>query len=138
MTSLLMPAVVLMLITILVWVNMFIRRIVAVKAGGLEMQEYPTSEKFNAVLSDRAQAPANCYKNLFEVPIIFYALTTFVMLTAVGDAMFIKMAWAFVGLRAVQACVHCTYNRVMHRFYAYFASCLILWIMVIRFFLTIF
>lgn len=138
MTSILLPAVVLMLITSLVWLNMFVRRIVAVKAGGLEMQDYPTPEKFNAALSDRAQAPANCFKNLFEMPVIFYALSAFVALTSTGDIVFINMAWAFVGLRALQACVHCTYNRVMHRFYAYLASSLVLWVMVVRFFLAIF
>jgi len=138
MTSVLLPAVVLMLVTILVWLNMFIRRIVAVKSDGLDPQDYPTPEKFNAVLSERVQAPANCFKNLFEVPVIFYALTAFVALTSVGDAIFINMAWAFVGLRALQACVHCTYNKVMHRFYAYLISSIILWVMVLRFFLTIF
>jgi len=138
MSSILLPAVVLMLITCLVWLNMFLRRIVAVKSAGLDPQDYPTPEQFNAVLSERAQAPANCFKNLFEVPVIFYALTAFVAAMTVGDSVFVNMAWAFVGLRALQACVHCTYNRVMHRFYAYLASTLILWVMVIRFFLSIF
>jgi hypothetical protein len=138
MTSIILPSVVLMLITILVWFNMFLRRIVAIKSASLDPQDYPTPEQFNAVLSERVQAPANCFKNLFEVPVIFYALSAFVAAMAVGDSLFLNMAWAFVGLRALQACVHCTYNRVMHRFYAYTASCIVLWVMVIRFFLSIF
>lgn len=138
MTSILLPALVLMLVTLLVWLNMFVRRIIEVKAAGFNMQDYPTPEKFNQALSDRTQAPANCFKNLFEMPVIFYALTAFVAIASAGDAVFINMAWAFVGLRALQACVHCTYNRVMHRFYAYLASSLILWAMVIRFFIQIF
>lgn len=138
MNAILLPAVVLMLITFVVWLNMFARRIVAVKAGGLNMQDYPTTEKFNQVLSDRDQAPANCFKNLFEVPVIFYALTTFIAITATSDAVFINLAWAFVGLRALQASVHCTYNRVMHRFYAYLTASLVLWVMLIRFFMMFF
>ncbi len=137
MTSVFLPASVLMLITSLVWLNMFIRRVSAVKTGGLDPQDYPTPEAFNSVLSDRVQAPANCYRNLFEAPVIFYALTAFIAITATNDTMFINMAWAYVGLRALQACVHCTYNRVMHRFYAYLVSCIVLWVMVIRFFLTV-
>ena len=137
MTSILLPAVVLMLITLLVWLNMFVRRIVAVKAAGLEVQDYPTPEQFNLVLSERVQAPANCYKNLFEAPVLFYALTSFVAISSTGDALFLKMAWAFVGLRALQACVHCTYNKVMHRFLAYSAASVVLCAMVIRFFSTI-
>lgn len=137
MSSILLPAVVLMLLTSLVWLNMFLRRIAFIKSAGLDPQNYQTPEKLNVVLSERAQAPANCFKNLFEVPVIFYALTTFVAVMAVGDQIFVNMAWAFVGLRALQACVHCTYNRVMHRFYAYIASSLIVWVMVIRLFLII-
>ncbi len=138
MTSIFLPAIVLMLITMLVWLNMFLRRVIAIKGGGLDPQDYPTPEQLNSVLSARVQAPANCFRNLFEIPTIFYALTAFVALTSTGDIVFINMAWAFVGLRALQACVHCTYNRVMHRFYAYLASSLVLWAMVIRFFITIF
>jgi len=137
MSSIFLPAVVLMLLTSLVWLNMFLRRIVFIKSAGLDPQDYQTPEKLNAILSERVQAPANCFKNLFEVPVIFYALTGFVAVMAVGDQIFVNMAWAFVGLRALQACVHCTYNRVIHRFYAYIASSLILWVMVIRLFLII-
>ncbi|MFT6098038.1 MAG: hypothetical protein ACJAYF_000573 [Arenicella sp.] len=117
---------------------MFLRRVIAIKSAGLDPQDYPTPEGLNAILSEREQAPANCLRNLFEVPVIFYALTAFVAAMAIGDPIFVNMAWAFVGLRSLQACVHCTYNRVMHRFYAYLASSLILWVMVIRFFLIIF
>ncbi len=136
-SDLILPAIVLMMVTLLVWLNMFIRRIIAIKVNGLDPQDYPTPEKFSAVLSERVQAPANCFKNLFEMPVIFYALTALVVVTSSGDDIFINMAWAFVGLRALQACVHCTYNRVMHRFYAYLSSSLVLWGMVIRFFMAL-
>jgi hypothetical protein len=138
MSSILLPALVLMLITIVVWLNMTISRIIAVKATGLDVQDYGTPEEFNKVLSARVQAPANCFRNLLEAPVIFYALTAFVASASAGDTGFINLAWAFVGLRALQACVHCTYNRVMHRFYAYLTSSIILWVMVIRFFLMVF
>ena len=135
--QLIFPASVLMLITFLVWLNMLIQRIVLVKRNNIDIQAYRTPEAFNQVLSERAQASANCYRNLFEVPVIFYVLTVFVVISAKGDAIFINMAWAFVGVRALQACVHCTYNRVMHRFYAYLASSLILCAMLVRFLLSL-
>jgi len=34
-------------------------------------------------------------------------------------------------LRAVHSFIHCSYNNVMHRFLAYLASSLALWIMVV-------
>jgi len=48
------------------------------------------------------------------------------------DATLINCAWIFVTLRGIHSLVHCTYNRVMHRFVAYLASSLIVWFMVAK------
>ena len=37
------------------------------------------------------------------------------------------LAWAYVALRVVHSGIHCTYNRVKHRFFAFAASNLVLW-----------
>lgn len=137
MTSMILPAVVLMLITFVVWLKMFIGRIIATNKLGLDPQELATPEQLSAVFDDRTMAPGNCFKNLFEMPVIFYALTAFILGLGIVDPLYINLAWAYVGLRALQACVHCTYNKVMHRFLAYAVSALVLWVMVIRLFLTL-
>lgn len=137
MSSILLPAVTLMLITLLVWLNMFIKRVVAFKVNNINPQDIATPEKLSAALDDKTNAPANCFKNLFEVPVIFYALCAFITMTGSVDGLYMNLAWAFVVLRAIQASVHCTYNKVMHRFYAYFAACLVLWVMLVRFFLSL-
>lgn len=135
--ELIVPALVLMLITMLVWLNMFIRRLVATKLANIDPQDLATPEQLHAVFDERTQAPGNCFKNLFELPVIFYVLVVFISITGMVDSLSVSLAWSFVGLRAVQASVHCTYNKVMHRFLAYFASSLVLWVMVIRFFLNL-
>lgn len=137
MTSILLPAIVLMLITMLVWLNRFVKRVIAFKAQGINPQDFPTPEKMASVLDDKVSAPGNCFKNLFELPVIFYAMCAFIGMTGSIDVLYSNLAWAYVVLRAIQASVHCTYNRVMHRFYAYLASCIVLWVMVVRFFLSI-
>jgi hypothetical protein len=135
-SELFLPALVLMLITFLVWINMFIRRIVATKAANIDPQDLVTPESLRVAFDDKTQAPGYCLQNLFELPVIFYALVAFITMIGVVDSFYLSLAWAFVGLRAVQASVHCTYNRVMHRFFAYLAASLVLWTMLIRFFLT--
>jgi hypothetical protein len=40
--------------------------------------------------------------------------------------------WLFVTGRAAHALIYCGYNKVMHRFIAYFLSALVLWAMVVR------
>lgn len=135
-SELFLPSLVLMLITFLVWLNMFVRRIVATKAANIDPQDLVTPESLSAVFDERTQAPGHCFKNLFELPVIFYALVAFISMAGLVDSFYLSLAWAFVGLRAVQAAVHCTYNRVMHRFLAYFAASLALWTMLLRFFLN--
>ena len=39
----------------------------------------------------------------------------------------LALAWAFVALRYLHSYIHCTYNRVKHRFSAYLFSGLALW-----------
>lgn len=137
MSPILLPAVALMLITMLVWLNMFIKRVAAFKAKNINPQDILTPEKLTAALDDKTNAPAHCFKNLFEVPVIFYALCAFIAVTGSVDSLYMNLAWAFVVLRAIQAGVHCTYNRVMHRFYAYFASSLIVWVILVRLFISL-
>lgn len=137
MTAVLLPAIVLMLITMLVWFNMFIKRVTTMKRQNIDPQSVTTPEKMAAALDDRTSAPGNCFKNMFEVPVIFYALCIILAITASVDSLYSNLAWAFVFLRAIQAAIHCTYNRVMHRFYAYLASSLVLWVMLIRFFVSL-
>ena len=36
------------------------------------------------------------------------------------------LAWAFVGTRLVHTAIHCSYNRVIHRFYAYIGGYFVL------------
>ena len=44
----------------------------------------------------------------------------------------VMWAWGYTGLRIVHSTIHCTSNVVMHRFYAYALSSLVLGIMIVR------
>ena len=116
---------------------MFVRRLSVATANNIDPQDMSTPEQVSSVLDAKTNAPANCFKNLFEMPVIFYALVAFISIAGTSDGLYLNLAWSFVILRAIQALVHCTYNRVMHRFYAYIASSLVLWVMVVRFFLNL-
>jgi hypothetical protein len=41
----------------------------------------------------------------------------------------LALAWLFVALRIVHSAIHCGYNKVMHRFQAYFAGGVALWLL---------
>ncbi len=72
---------------------------------------------------------ADNFRNLFELPVLFYALCILLMHTQQLSSFFINCAWVFVALRIVHSGIHLSYNRVMHRFYAYLLSSLTLWLM---------
>jgi hypothetical protein len=76
--------------------------------------------------------PSDNFKNLFEIPVLFYALALYLYATRQVDVAYVCAAWAFVGLRALHSAVHCTINVVIVRFYLYLLSTLILWFVVIR------
>jgi len=135
--ALIAPATVLLLVTFLVWLLMLVRRVGETQSKKIHPQKLATPEGVREHLSDRALAVSNCFRNMLEVPVVFYVVCIFITLTNQVDSMYLSMAWAFVGLRAVQAAVHSTYNRVMHRFIGDLLGSIVAWAMVIRFALSV-
>ncbi len=54
--------------------------------------------------------------NLFEMPMLFYVVLLMIHVTASTSTVFLSLAWAFVGSRAVHAFIHLGRNTVLHRF----------------------
>lgn len=63
----------------------------------------------------RAQQIANSFDNQFQLPVLFYVLTTLSIITHHADMIFLVLAWIFVLSRLIHAYVHTTSNRVMVR-----------------------
>lgn len=74
----------------------------------------------------RARQYGNCLRNQFELPMLFFALIAFIMITRVGDILLLALAWAFVLLRYAHAYVHTTSNDLTWRFRSYGAGVIVL------------
>lgn len=74
----------------------------------------------------RPTQAANAFRNQFELPVLFYALTALALLTRKADLLFVAMAWAFVLSRLVHAFVHVGSNELRLRFPAYLVGALVL------------
>jgi hypothetical protein len=72
---------------------------------------------------------AYSFANQFELPMLFYVLTILVIITHHADLLFVMLAWIFVIMRVLQACVHVTNNNVRFRGAYYGVGALILFIM---------
>ena len=119
-----MPCAAMVGLTALVWVKLYVDRLGEMRARGIAPQALSTT-RAGAGLLERTQAADN-FRNLFEVPVLFYLLCVALALNGGSTPGFVTAAWAYAGLRALHSLIHVTYNRVVHRFLAYAASTLLL------------
>jgi hypothetical protein len=125
------PFFALLLLTVVVWIYMYARRIPFIQRAKLRPNQLTPSEL--ARLSPPAVSnPSDNLKNLFELPTLFYALTLYLYVTNQVDPAYVAAAWTFVGFRVLHSAVHCTVNIVLVRFWLYCAAALALWFMVAR------
>ena len=121
----LLPMLALVVLTFTVWIYMYVTRIGEMRRKGITAQKLDSRAQAQSLLTDSARAADNL-KNLFELPVLFYVGLLLSMVLMIQDPLLVQLAWGYVALRVVHSVVHCTYNRVMHRFIAYVASCVIL------------
>lgn len=118
------PAFVLALLTFSVMIRMLTSRIAAMKTNKIHPQSISTSSELAARMPD--SRAADNFRNLFETPILFYAVMLFAHASQQTSQILIVLAWVYVFLRLVHSIIQCSYNKVMHRFYVFFASVWIL------------
>jgi len=124
----LLPLLAMVLLTFLVWIYLYITRIREMSKKGIDPQRLAKNGKKQQLLIDSAGTSDN-FKNLFEMPVLFYLAVMLSLVLLIQDDVLVRLAWAFVALRAVHSLVHCSYNRVMHRFLVYVTSSLVLILM---------
>ncbi len=136
--SIFSPMLMMMLLTFLVWTYMYARRIPAMKKARVDVQTYAIPGKIDELLPAEVNYSANNLKNLFELPVLFYALCIYMYVTASVDAINLWAAWIFVVFRYAHSAVQCTANVVMLRFYLYLCGAIALWFMLGRALFTAF
>jgi len=125
----LQPMLGMMVLTAIVWFVLYARRIPAMKNARKPVQTYTTPDKAVEFLPEAVNYPANNFKNLFELPVLFYGLCLYLYVTESVDMAYLVAAWLFFALRVLHSFVHCTSNIVMLRFYLYAAGAVALWFM---------
>ncbi|WP_081870076.1 MAPEG family protein [Endozoicomonas numazuensis] len=121
-----------MLLTFIVWIYMFIQRLVYMTANNIDPQRAISPDKFNAMVPDPVCAPGHNLRNLVELPLLFYALCIYLYLTSQVDTGYLYAAYIFLGFRVLHSFVQCTFNNVNLRFAAYIVASAALWYMMIR------
>ncbi|MBN7136296.1 hypothetical protein A7A76_16260 [Lysobacter enzymogenes] len=122
-----LPALAMAALTCVVWLRMLYVRIGQMKRERIHPQSVATSAQVVAKLTE--SRAADNFRNLFELPVLFYLALTVAAFNGLHDAATLALAWLFVALRIAHSAIQCGYNKVMHRFYAYAAGGAVLWIL---------
>ena len=81
----------------------------------------------------RATQIGNCYRNQFELPVLFYVLIALALPLRHADMVFVALSWVFVAARFVHAGIFVTSNDLNRRSLAWAAGALVLLAMWIYF-----
>jgi hypothetical protein len=114
---LLYPLLAMALLTFAVGTLMYRRRVAEIRRKGVRLQSIASSAGMATTLED-TRASDN-FRNLFELPVLFYAGVLVAYAAQLAAPAYLALAWAFVASRIVHSAIHCTGNRVKHRFLAF-------------------
>jgi hypothetical protein len=126
------PVFAMVLLTFAVWVYLYARRIPFILGSGLTPEQLAAPGVLVQLSPPAVNNPSDNFKNLFEIPVLFYALAGYLFATSQVDAAYVTAGWLFAGFRVLHSAVHCTVNVVTLRFYLYLFSTLAVWFIAAR------
>jgi hypothetical protein len=85
----------------------------------------------------RATQIGNCFRNQFELPLLFYILIALALPLRHADLVIVVLSWVFVVTRLVHAGIFVSSNDLQQRSLAWFAGVLVLFAMWLYFALRI-
>ena len=130
-TVIFQPFLATMILTLVVWLYMYGRRLRFIFSSGHDPKQM-TPLELARLSPPQVSTPSDNLKNLFELPTVFYAVVLYVYVTHQVDTAFVGAAWGFFLFRALHSVVHCTFNFIPLRFVLYVISAAALWFMVLR------
>lgn len=112
-TAILYPVFVQVAMTFGLQVWMARERVASVRQGEVKVSDIALRQQ---AWPARATQVANAFHNQLELPMLFYAVAAFALITSRVDIVLVVLAWLFVALRLVHAAIHTTSNAMRHRF----------------------
>ena len=88
-----------MFLTLAVWIYMYIRRTSYLMQNKVDLRKVDTPEKAATVIPENVGLASHNLKNLFELPVIFYALCLYLFASDSVDRLHLLAAWWFFATR---------------------------------------
>jgi len=124
-TAILWPTIMLVALVLSVWCNLLWRRFGHIAAHPPSAGDFAHAEAV-ANYFRPVERPAHNLANLFEMPVLYFALVPLMMITGRASLVQVALAWIFVGLRAWHSFLHIGPNPIRLRARVYIASCAML------------
>jgi len=130
--SIVWPTLALVALIWIVWFRMFQKRIAHLKANPPTGDTFRTSESALRYFQP-VEMPANNFANLFEMPVLYFALVALLLVSGQATVAQTILACLYVAFRVLHSWEHGGANRVPIRFRWYLMSCAVLLAMWIGF-----
>ncbi len=118
------PAIAMLVLVAIVLLRMFSERVRQVREEHIRMAEIRSASQMATRFKDTRAA--DNFRNLFEVPVLFYLALVVAFVTFQVSAPTLALAWIYVVLHYAHSFIHCTSNRVRYRLPVYVASFVVL------------
>ncbi len=112
-SSILLPVLVQIALTLLVFLILGMRKVKAIKSGGVDRQKTALD---NSAWPEGVVKVSNNITNQFQTPVLFYILALLFYLTDTVNTSVIVLAWLYVVSRLLHAFIHINSNFVPARF----------------------
>lgn len=120
------PVFALIGLTLVVLFYMYSQRIPAMQKMGIEPDEARDNPGMKDTLPPSARYSSGNLINLFEMPVLFYALWGLAAFYGLGTDLFNSLAWSYAALRILHSVIQCTYNKIIHRWAIFMLSSIVL------------
>jgi len=123
--AILWPTIALVILTFVVWFTLLRQRFGHIAANPPSAADFAHAESVARYFRP-VERPAHNLANLFEMPVLYFALVPLLMATGTVTPWQVALAWLFVGLRAWHSVLHLGPNPIRLRARVYIASCAML------------
>ena len=112
--TILYPAFLLMGLTLVLTMRLGLMRYRAVQKGTVDPRYFVLYRGYDE--PEKLAVNSRHIVNLFEAPVLYYAISIIAFVTNQGGTLLLALLWAYVALRIMHSYVHLTSNKVIVRF----------------------
>lgn len=120
------------LLTFIIGIIAVVVRVNSVRSGEVKIKYYRTMQ--GQEVPEFITRTTRSVNNMFEIPVLFYVVSTLFISVGMVGPVPQALAWSFVVLRVCHTAVHLTYNNVLHRsllFWAGFIVVFAMWVVLV-------